>query len=317
LELAKKNFFKMEKCLFCKKEFKSERGLHSHLKVHGGKETYYQTFYPKTDLYDNSAIQFKNKDQYFSSFFNSDENRKAFYKSYSNLKLKKQTAIKEISDNLKFRNCEFLPSQSFFELAPLPDIRVIKDLFNSCSQFCQNASLDPLFTKKLPKTFFSDSLDLDSMKIFIDSREQNPFDYKNSMVNKLDFGDYTAAGDFYSKVFIERKALGDFASSLSSGYQRFKKELDRAKQFNSYIVMVVEGSLSDVENHVNSLKKGKRPNLSYAFHNARNLLIEYATNFQIVFCNGRDRASELAQRILFFGKEATECDLQYYLSNVD
>lgn len=307
----------MERCLHCRKEFKSERGLHSHLRTHGGQSKYYQTFFPRFDLFDKSVIEFKNKSQYFSQFFNSDENRKAFYNSPSQSKLKKETLIKEIKNNADYKGFSFLPSDSYLTLSDLPTISTIRNLFGSCYSFCKEAGLDLLFSKKLPDTFLDERLDMTRMQIFIDSREQQPFEFKNSLVNKLDFGDYTASGDFYSKVFVERKGLGDFASSMSSGYERFKKELDRAKEFNSYIVMVVEGGPLELKQHVESLRKGKAPNLSFSMHNARKLLIDYANSFQIVFCKNKEQASDITQRILFFGKESIECDLQYFLSNVD
>lgn len=307
----------MERCLHCKKEFKSERGLHSHLRTHGGQLKYYQTFFPRFDLFDKSAIEFKNKSQYFSQFFNSNENRRNFYNSPSRSKLKEETLIKEIKNNADYKGFDFLPSDSYLTLSELPTISIIKKVLGSCFDFCEKSGLKPLFSKKLPNLFFDKNLDMSKMQIFIDSREQQPFEFKNSLVNKLDFGDYTASGDFYSKVFIERKGLGDFASSMSSGYERFKRELDRAREFNSYIVMVVEGGPLELEQHVGSLRKGKAPNLSFSMHNARKLLIDYADSFQIVFCKNKKHASDITQRILFFGKESIECDLQYFLSNVD
>ena len=57
---------------------------------------------------------------------------------------------------------------------------------------------------------------------------------------KLDFGDYTAAGDYYTYTYIDRKSEGDLKSTLSSGnLDRFKRELERAREFNSYVFVVI------------------------------------------------------------------------------
>lgn len=302
----------MEKCLTCLKEFKSLKGLHSHVKVHGGVESYYQTHFPRYDLYDGSLIEFKNRDQYLDSFFNSDENRRKFYLDVSVASKAKKYLLKELKANAEFKEYNFLPSDNFLRLSKLPTVELIKRHFGSCSQLCKIGDFENLFTKKPPKDFWT-RRDFSELEIFIDTREQDPFKFAGSIVNKLDFGDYTASGEFYNKVFVERKGLGDFASSLSSGIDRFENELKRASKFQSYIIMVVEGTISDVEKHVEKLNKNRRPNLSYAFHNLRRLLLDYARGFQVVFCPNRLAAQDFTQRVLFYGDFACDCDLQYFL----
>jgi len=85
----------------------------------------------------------------------------------------------------------------------------------------------------------------------IDSRERNPFWTKNSKtrtvkIAKLDTGDYSIEG-LTNKVCIERKSCSDLVSTLSSGHERFKKELQRALELD-FFAIVVEGSFSTVKN---------------------------------------------------------------------
>ena len=82
-------------------------------------------------------------------------------------------------------------------------------------------------------------------KIIVDSREQKPL-WTNCEVKKLDFGDYSIEGHEYLFA-IERKSLPDMLSTLTSGHERFKKELIRARVAN-YFAIVVDGSYSAMEN---------------------------------------------------------------------
>lgn len=302
----------MEKCLICKKDFKSIRALHCHLKAHSGTQAYYQQFFPRFDLYDGSIIEYKNLNQYLSSFFNSEENRQKYYtENFYNNKVK-ELILNEIKNNANHKGYSFLPSHNYLILSKLPSISYIKRLYNSCEEFCKKTkTLDQLFVKNLPKDFWSKT-DFSDLEIMIDTREQTPFDFKNSIKNKLDFGDYTTS-THYAKVFVERKAIGDFVSSMGSGSNRFEKELNRCKEFNSYIVMVVEGELSDIEYYVENFPKSNKPNLSFSLHNLRRFLIEYADIFQVVFCKDKESAKDMTQRILFFGEKIKNCDLQYFL----
>ena len=61
----------MVKCKECGKEFKNDRGLHAHIKLHKLKvQDYYYKHFPRKDLHTGEFITFKNKDQYLNSDFN-------------------------------------------------------------------------------------------------------------------------------------------------------------------------------------------------------------------------------------------------------
>jgi len=89
------------------------------------------------------------------------------------------------------------------------------------------------------------------VKIVRDSREQSPFffdgeQFENVEVQEggLSTGDYSLVG-LESRVAVERKSLPDFIGSISSGRERFERELVRARGLDAFMV-VVEAPFSDV-----------------------------------------------------------------------
>lgn len=63
----------------------------------------------------------------------------------------------------------------------------------------------------------------------------------------LAYGDYNAV--VHGKVVpivVERKGLGDLFGTMTSGYERFKREMKRAKDDNVKLILAVEGTYSDV-----------------------------------------------------------------------
>lgn len=92
------------------------------------------------------------------------------------------------------------------------------------------------------------------MIMIIDTKEQLPLDFSkykevDSVVRQnLTEGDYSAVsnnGQTCPYIF-ERKSLADLFSTLTRGNKRFHREIDRAKKNNTKLVLVVEGTLSDV-----------------------------------------------------------------------
>lgn len=91
--------------------------------------------------------------------------------------------------------------------------------------------------------------------LIIDTREQRPLDFKcgesevfNWITKRgVPFGDYWA--EFGGKEIpfcFERKALGDLFGTMTHGYSRFKAELERARDNNFTIELLVEEPLETV-----------------------------------------------------------------------
>ncbi len=84
------------------------------------------------------------------------------------------------------------------------------------------------------------------IKIKIDSREQKAYHFENSEVGTLKIGDYSICG-LENHISIERKELNDLIGCLTTGRERFKKELFKGKALD-YFALVIEASLSDLAN---------------------------------------------------------------------
>jgi DNA excision repair protein ERCC-4 len=89
------------------------------------------------------------------------------------------------------------------------------------------------------------------MKVIIDTREKKPYDYIFDMVGvkykfkKLNVGDYSIEGK-EDVISIERKSLSDFVSSISKGRKRFEAELERARSYK-FFAIIIEGSYFDIK----------------------------------------------------------------------
>ena len=87
----------------------------------------------------------------------------------------------------------------------------------------------------------------------VDSREQAPLKFSHPYITevirtKLEFGDYACmfADNTIPPLVFERKNLPDLFSTLTSGHERFKREIARAKEANHSIVIIIEGTFTDV-----------------------------------------------------------------------
>lgn len=86
------------------------------------------------------------------------------------------------------------------------------------------------------------------LHIVIDDREKQPWDfggYAEVSRGHLPTGDYALEGDL--GFAVERKSLDDYVGTISSGWTKFKAEMDRMKKtdFPTRLV-IVEADWSDV-----------------------------------------------------------------------
>ena len=93
--------------------------------------------------------------------------------------------------------------------------------------------------------------------IIIDSREQTPlmFSYP-SITATLSTGDYSVAG-LENDFCVERKSLSDLYGSLTSGRDRFMRELQRMRAF-PFARLLIIGSIHEIEQG-SSRAKGINP----------------------------------------------------------
>ena len=100
---------------------------------------------------------------------------------------------------------------------------------------------------------------------------------------------------------------------MSVGFDRFKRELERARQFNSFVYIVVESDIEKIKK--NNIFAPHKANLSFIFHNAKTLMREYSDVSQIIFSGNRKASEYLIPRLLRFGKLLWTCDMQYFIDD--
>lgn len=300
------------KCQICGKEFKSLRGKHLHIgKAHKiSLKKYYETHYPKKSKFYNKKITFKNVDQYFKTDFSNREELLDWSRSE-----KKEIVSNYIKELLikrkKKKNLKYALSEIELELCDLPNIEVYKNIFGSYSKLCKDLNLINFLNKKIPEGFFNSNVD--QIKIFVDTREQKPISFPKEDSMKLDFGDYTCSAPHYDYTYIDRKSEGDFKSTLSGdNFERFKREIERARKFNSYIFVLVESDIEKIKK--NNLFTPYKSKLPYIWHNLKTISQDYKDCCQFVFAGNRNGLKKLIPKILLYGRKIWNVDMQYFIN---
>jgi hypothetical protein len=296
------------KCKICPKQVSDHIDLLTHIKYHKiSAKNYFTTYFPKHDLLTHEPIQYKSFEQFYLCDFIDKRNLKLWLKElptidageYLKKKLKIYCDIKEL---------DYAPSQSEIStIACLPDIGIFHTYcqqdFNS---ICDTINLKTKFNYKKMYTQ-SDFNNYTSNEIVIDTREQTPLKFKdiNIISSKLECGDY--ATNVESNLAVERKSLNDFYSTLSGGLERFKKEINRAKLLNKYIVVLTECKLNTV---LYAKRRFGACSGDFVMHHMRQICREF-DNVQFVFCDGRAEASKQTLYILQMADTAKSVDIQY------
>jgi len=281
------------------KEFKDEKSLHLSLKSYGlNKVKYYQKYFERRDLLTKELINFKTKEQYFNSDFNDKNNMKKWLKEQSIDKAQeycKSLLIKRKED----KKLTYSPSQVELRTIMAPSIIFYNKIFNDYYDICSSIGLENKYIH--PKNIihqFKNKLILRDT-IYVDTREQSwlkfdiPFEIKT-----LSFGDYSCNND-NCNCFIERKSLSDFISTLSvKNFDRFENEIKKAKENNSYIIVMVEETLTNALSfpYLPHISKSIKATPEYIFHNVRQLIQEH-DNLQFLFVDGRKEMTRIIEAV--------------------
>ena len=151
----------------------------------------------------------------------------------------------------------------------------------------------------------------DGFSIYIDTREQMPLviDYPTE-IKGLKFGDY-AINDPENKCYIERKSISDFIGTMSGGYERFCREIERSIAAEANLIVLIERPLQECLSfqYLNYVSKKIKVTPEFVFFNVRELIQKY-TNVQFLFVDGREECVRVMKRIFFSDKEYKKYDLQ-------
>jgi len=297
------------KCLECGFNFVSERSLHAHFKAHGlSLPEYYCKHFPRRDLLTGQPLQFKRKDEYFSSYFVSRENMLEWLSVASESEAR-NISLSMLKDRVSAKGLVLAPNEVELFFADLPPISEYKRLFGSYTKVCQLAGVELMFSGKLPSEW---SNDFSNRKIYFDSREQQRLQFANSECLKLDVGDYSTSGDDYTNTFVDRKSFADWCRTLvGDNLDRFRREIIRAKTQGCFLWVVIECEMKDV---YSLSKQGKhKPNISFVSHNMRVLQHEFRDNLQFVFSGSRENSQLIIPKLLCLGNKTWGVDMQYFM----
>jgi hypothetical protein len=287
------------------------KALHAHLRhFHIKQANYYEQYFPRADKLTNEKIPFKDYNQYFSTDFANQNNFKKW------IKLNPVEGQKWVVDRLIKRKTEkglkFAPSEIELRLQGLPSILWI-DLYlpGGYSRICQDIGLPSRYSSATPTVDLGKPLD-----IIEDTREQKGLKFSAHIKvsrQKLEYGDIALASS--QLVAVERKSLVDLCGTISAGYERFTREIERAKDDGGYLVVCVEESFDNFKS-ISYLPHTKHVKASYSFlaHRIREICEKF-DNVQFCFCDGRPHMARVVEFVLKTGDSIRTIDLQLLIDS--
>jgi|LauGreDrversion4_2_1035121.scaffolds.fasta_scaffold06594_2 hypothetical protein len=266
----------------------------------------------KRDFLTKELIDFKSFEQYLLTDFVNKKNMLAWLKIEKD-KLAKKFLLNKIKDHSKLKSVCFFPSSSEMRtISYLPSIKTYEFFFPDLDNFIKLTGLKSRYSYNKNELKFNF---IYQKSITVDTREQKPIKLKDYQIinEKLDFGDYSCD----RLLAIERKSLNDLVSTLSSGFDRFNREVARAKEANGYIVVVTECDINKFLSFSYS-RTGRfaKASTDFVFHRFREVCKNFPENIQFCFSGGRKESSELIPKILALDvAQAKTFDFQYLIEH--
>lgn len=266
---------------------------------------YFHQYEPRQTK-DGKRLDFKKDiESYFEESFNSLSERNAWIKA--NPEIGKEFILDLLVRRKLKKAWKYAPSQTLLKLSGICSALYLEKQFNATyNDICEKLG----FKIK----FVNSQYDIDwnsELEVIQDTREQKELNWPKhikTITTKLEYGDYAAVGS--PEIAIERKSISDLAGTLSAGYDRFRRELERAGKDKGYLVILVESAWNDFKS-IEYLPQTKHIKSTYDHlaKRARDLHEEFS-NFQMVFTDGRKHAVKVAEFILKLGDKVKKTDLQ-------
>lgn len=297
------------KCKECQSEFKTERGLHLHIaKTHKTSvQEYYHKHHPRFDWFSKEPISFLDIEDYFQRDFNSKDTFAKWCLS-ADKKVVKKYVVEAFQRRCKKKDTLYIPSHLELKTLFLPSFIGIKKIFGDIREFI--AAIDDIGLQSKFNYLAQPEISKIEPTVLIDTREQNPLPFKDSRIVKLSCGDYTSIGNLYADVFVERKSLPDLVSTLSSGLDRFKREVKRAQTLGYYLVVVVEDKFTNALEWSPANSFSKFVNGKYIFYRIREVCTEF-DNIQFVFADSREGSVNMIKKIFQLKEQCKTLDLEF------
>jgi hypothetical protein len=215
------------------------------------------------------------------------------------------------------RGIKYTPSQVELRSLLTPPIQYYNEIFDDYYNLCDKLGLENKYQNPT-KIIDGQEYDKEKYKILIDTREQKPLKFDRETISqKLDYGDYAFSHPEYTcRCHVERKSLADFISTISGGYDRFINELERAKEEEANLIILVEETINNALSfqYLPHISKKIRATPEFIFHRTRNLIQMYP-NIQFLFVNGRKESSRVIELIFTCGCYYKKIDLQLAYDN--
>ena len=269
---------------------------------------YYVKHFQRKNKLTGELLPFKNYKEYFSKDFSQPHQLMEWIEKSEDCEVK-DYIIELLHKRTMSKDIDYGPTELELISAGLPSIDVYKKYFGSYTYACEEIGVKPLCGERLPKGFYDD---FSNTKILIDTREQQPLRFKNSEVFKLDVGDYGATASDYDYTYVDRKSFGDFCGTVTVGYARFCKELDRCRSLGAYMFVAIEMPFNELEDY--NKKSYKKYKLDYVLYNMREIQKQYKDCCQFVFAGSRELSQLLIPKLLVFGKQLWHTDVHYFWS---
>jgi hypothetical protein len=324
-------------CFVDHSEHPDQAALHRHLRrLKLTQEQYYTTYFPRYDLATGEPIPFKTLGQYLTTEFLTRDNLRRWIQA--NPEKGREWAIEFLRNRKIEKTLVHPPTQVELESLLCPSIHYYETI-GGYHAICCELGYQVRFDGDLAR--LSEPVGLPAEAVIIrDTREQTPLDLSHRTISrKLSAGDYALEGRHDLGVYIERKTVSDWAGTLSdrkierqlgndSNLDRFTRELERAGEVGSYVIMLVEAPLRDALDfrrlppfarnwtQRQNLKTGKWEGRyvgatpEHIWHNFRDLLVRFP-HFQALFVRNRDEAARAVVKLLALGETVKNVDLQY------
>ena len=269
--------------------------------------SFIEKYYPRFDILTKEPIKFKSEDSYFLTDFNDKRNLKKYLESIS-----KEGGLNYLKDYL-CRRREFKQNSGFalteFEIKSLifPSINYIERYYGvgSYKKLCLDSRLQIKYDYNTIPEF---DRDISGQDFICDTREQKIISLPNMQVSKLEFGDYTLEK---SNLFIERKSLADLLGTLSKGYERFNREIQRCKNKDSYLLILIEENYKNLQSFEYMPHIHSKCTWSFISHRIRELIQKYPCHIQFLAVDGRQEAARIIEKVFKLEDSILSIDLQY------
>jgi hypothetical protein len=304
------------RCAICENGFPTEKDFIKHLRGHKVKiEEYFRDYCPKYDLHTGEPIIFKSFRQYLNTDFNERSSMIQWILKEAEITEARDYAKRLIGRRIEEKKIKYAPSTIEARTSMLPAVTCFDMLKLDYNSVCKEFNLKVKYNYDQELEFETPPEDF---RILIDTREQQPIQFTcQQIVTKLDFGDYTVGNDgIFKNVFIERKSAKDFMATFTKELDRIKREFDRARELEAFIVVLCEYPLNKMLNVEGNAELNKHTAITseYLFHNVKEICQEYP-NVQFLFVNDRDEAQIAIEKILLMKNNIFSVDLAYYYDN--